>query len=101
MGQRSSVRMESRAGTQVKKQLEAISESEPSVTGVLVPDQPPAPVDVTSEERHQRISVAAYHRAESRGFAPGYQLNDWFDAEAEIQSPRSVIRLNSKDRTEK
>ncbi|TCJ12390.1 DUF2934 domain-containing protein [Parasulfuritortus cantonensis] len=32
------------------------------------------------------IAVAAYHRAEKRGFAPGYELQDWLDAEAEISA---------------
>ena len=30
------------------------------------------------------IAVAAYYRAERRGFAPGHELEDWFAAEAEI-----------------
>jgi len=29
------------------------------------------------------IAVAAYFRAEQRGFAPGDELDDWFQAEAE------------------
>jgi hypothetical protein len=31
----------------------------------------------------EMIAVAAYFRAEQRGFAPGDELADWFDAEAE------------------
>lgn len=31
----------------------------------------------------EMISVAAYFRAEQRGFAPGDELDDWFRAEAE------------------
>jgi hypothetical protein len=30
------------------------------------------------------IAVAAYHKAEKRGFAPGHELNDWAEAEKEI-----------------
>lgn len=30
------------------------------------------------------IAVAAYYRAERRGFAPGHELEDWLAAEAEI-----------------
>ncbi len=39
---------------------------------------------VTGEERHQLIMQAAYFRAERRGFAPGAELDDWLQAEAEI-----------------
>lgn len=31
----------------------------------------------------EMIAVAAYFRAEQRGFAPGDELDDWFQAEAE------------------
>ena len=40
-------------------------------------------VDLTLEEM---IAIAAYFRAELRGFAPGDELADWFQAEAEYKS---------------
>jgi hypothetical protein len=39
---------------------------------------------VTEYERQQRIADNAYYRAERRHFAPGYELIDWFAAEAEV-----------------
>ena len=39
---------------------------------------------VTSQEREQMIATAAYLRAEQRGFASGYELEDWLQAEAEV-----------------
>ena len=35
----------------------------------------------------QRAAIAelAYYRAERRGFAPGGELEDWLDAEAEVR----------------
>lgn len=36
------------------------------------------------ERRHALISEAAYFRAEARSFAPGGDLGDWLEAEAEI-----------------
>ena len=36
-------------------------------------------------ERQQLIAERAYFRAEKRGFAPGGELQDWFEAEAEIE----------------
>jgi len=37
-------------------------------------------------ERHLRIAQAAYYIAERRGFAPGNELEDWLQAEAEVES---------------
>ena len=31
------------------------------------------------------IAEAAYYRAESRGFSPGLQMEDWLEAEKEIK----------------
>lgn len=40
--------------------------------------------NVSLKERWEMISVAAYHKAEKRGFEPGYELQDWAEAEKEI-----------------
>lgn len=32
----------------------------------------------------ERIAVAAYYRAQARGFAPGREVDDWLAAEREI-----------------
>lgn len=38
------------------------------------------------------IAKEAYYRAEKRGFAPGYEEQDWKEAEAEVRSRRSKRR---------
>lgn len=38
----------------------------------------------TAEQRHERIAVVAFRLAESRGFAPGGELEDWLRAESQI-----------------
>jgi len=43
-------------------------------------------IESSPEKRWQVIAVAAYHRAEKRGFAPGDELQDWIEAEKEIDS---------------
>ena len=45
---------------------------------------PVAKPTVTPEERYKMIAAAAYSKAEHRGFASGYALNDWIAAEKEI-----------------
>jgi hypothetical protein len=42
------------------------------------------PAGVPLEQRRNYVEVAAYHIAERRGFAPGNPLEDWVQAEAEI-----------------
>jgi hypothetical protein len=53
---------------------------------------------ITGEERHQLIAEAAYFRAERRNFTPGYELEDWLDAEAEIEMKLSKIGTESPSR---
>jgi hypothetical protein len=42
-----------------------------------------------SDSREARIAEAAYWRAERRGFAPGHELEDWLDAEREVDNSPS------------
>jgi hypothetical protein len=44
-------------------------------------EMPASPEDV-----RQRIEMAAYLRAKQRGFTPGYELDDWLKAEAEVKN---------------
>jgi hypothetical protein len=37
-----------------------------------------------SESSREAIAKAAYARAERRGFAPGYEVEDWLEAEREV-----------------
>jgi hypothetical protein len=39
---------------------------------------------VSGQDRNLLIARAAYFRAEKRGFAPGGELQDWVEAEAEV-----------------
>jgi len=54
-----------------------------------------ASTGVSSEEKHQLIAKAAYFRAERRSFVPGYELEDWLDAEAEIEKILSKIGIDN------
>jgi hypothetical protein len=42
----------------------------------------------TPAERQRRICELAYRLAEQRGFAPGGELDDWFEAEREVDAGR-------------
>jgi hypothetical protein len=39
---------------------------------------------ISAQEREVLVARAAYFRAEKRGFAPGSELQDWVEAEAEV-----------------
>lgn len=41
-------------------------------------------VSDSADERHRLIAEAAYYRALARGFTPGGEVDDWVQAEAEI-----------------
>jgi hypothetical protein len=41
---------------------------------------------MTPEERHRVIALKAYLRAEARGFQGGNQVQDWIEAEAEVDA---------------
>jgi len=48
------------------------------------PQAAPSPA-LNAQERDKLVAQAAYFRAEKRGFAPGYELQDWVEAEAEVK----------------
>lgn len=41
--------------------------------------------NIGPERRRQMIAEAAYFRAQRRGFAPGAEVEDWLESEAEIE----------------
>lgn len=46
-------------------------------------------IDETNNEDHyQRIATAAYYRAQKRGFIDGDAVQDWLEAEMEVNNTR-------------
>ena len=89
----------SRTQTERAKQAKARAGDPPRAAkaGSSRPD-PEADVGVRAarnpQDRWAMIAELAYFRAEQRGFAPGGELQDWLDAEAEVDAAR-VGRGNS------
>jgi Protein of unknown function (DUF2934) len=48
------------------------------------PERNDVATSLTPAERLRMIELAAFFRAERRGFAPGHEFEDWLAAEAEI-----------------
>lgn len=80
--------------------------------GVQRPDAPESKSDASasgpgimpvsarlSSSLHERISKRAYELAAQREFAPGHELDDWLQAEAEIEAgpPRNTPPDNPFD----
>jgi hypothetical protein len=55
-----------------------------SVQSIVITDALTPAVD----ERHDWIARTAYHKAAARGFAPGREMDDWLEAEAEFAAQR-------------
>jgi len=52
------------------------------------PDLPASRTPVpklSPEEVYRLIQESAYFRAKARGFAPGHEVQDWIEAEAEVR----------------
>jgi hypothetical protein len=47
------------------------------------PDRPP---DLSEAERRDRIAMAAYYNAARRGFTQGRELEDWLEAEKQVET---------------
>ena len=56
-----------------------------------------AQITARTAAREAAIAREAYYRAERRGFAPGYELDDWLAAEAEIDGNGPIEVLGSVD----
>lgn len=67
-----------------KKPAQAIPEAAPDAAPRKRAVRPPKPPP-SGPDRLAMIAEAAYFRAERRGFAPGSALQDWLEAEAEIE----------------
>ena len=62
-----------------------ISKSKKTVTKIASFEQ-----SNNEEEQQLMISEAAYYRAENRGFTPDHELEDWLEAEKQVQEMTQV-----------
>lgn len=47
---------------------------------------------LSREQRHEMVAVAAYLRAERRGFSPGREMEDWYEAAAAVDRMLATMR---------
>jgi hypothetical protein len=72
-----------------KPEIRVASASKPATRW----SQPVRPVSwvphrLTTAERHRLISDLAYRKAQLRDFAPGGEIEDWLEAEREVDAGR-------------
>jgi hypothetical protein len=58
--------------------------TKPKVAKPKAPERNDVATSLTPVERQRMVELAAFFRAERRGFAPGHEFEDWLAAEAEI-----------------
>ena len=54
--------------------------------GLTTPDNAAHLHQLSDEEIYRLIQESAYYKAEARGFSPGYEEQDWLEAEAEMKA---------------
>lgn len=56
--------------------------------GALIPvigiESSPESFTEPTEHKYSQIAERAYYKAEARGFEPGHEIEDWFEAEDEL-----------------
>jgi len=66
------------------KKPAAVKKAVPAKKAAVVAERPNAVPELTPDQRRYYVEVAAYYIAERRGFHGGSQMDDWVQAEAEI-----------------
>ena len=77
-----------------RKQADTASEARPLADNNRIENHTLTPSD-SGDARHTLIAEAAYRRAEKRGFVDGYDLQDWFAAEREVDEILDADRLET------
>lgn len=81
----------------VNRAPNADEQSPETLVSEIVHDDPPRSANSTvAVDREARIAHRAYELAEARGFAPGAALEDWLQAEREIDG-NSVKQVPPED----
>lgn len=78
--------MASRRIPDAPRPTEGVPPADPVRRTAKVVRKPGVRAAVSAEDRRAMIAQNAYLRAQRRGFVPGYETEDWFAAEAEVDA---------------
>ena len=68
----------------ISKSANVVSAKRPGKSAPIPSTSKKIGPSISAEERQRLVERVAYFRAEKRGFAPGFELQDWIEAEAEV-----------------
>ncbi len=71
----------------MSKKPPTVAENRTTQTPPPAAHDTPTPGHAEDEALRRRIAEAAYYRAQRRGFAPGGEQQDWFEAESDLRAP--------------
>ena len=73
-------------------QVRSTRNEEPAIVAISVSKLVrPVVAPLSDEERLRLVAVTAYYLAESRGFQPGHEQEDWLSAEMQIGSLGALV----------
>ena len=78
--------MATRRTNEIPTLTEARARSAPPKASRGAKEKSPQRAAVSTDDRRAMIAEAAYLRAESRGFVPGHETEDWLAAEIEVDA---------------
>jgi hypothetical protein len=78
------VKAPAKASVKARAAAPSSASAGPKVTKPKPAVRPDVETSLTASDRLRMIELAAFFRAERRGFVPGFEVEDWFAAEAEI-----------------
>jgi hypothetical protein len=64
---------------------QAATSPKPAVDKTMGKNTTPPAGQPSPEDVRRRIEMQAYFKAKARGFVPGYELQDWLEAEREVK----------------
>jgi hypothetical protein len=85
----STSRVTTTRSTRRKSPVPMVPPAKPAAASGLIAAMSAEPVrhrPIDPDSRRLMIAEAAYYCAEKRGFAPGGELQDWLDAEAQLKA---------------
>ena len=66
--------------------IKAVQKKTKNPNPAIVTESQPKP---GCEDKNYRVALRAYYKAEARGYEPGHEIQDWLDAEAEVEAEES------------
>ena len=74
-----------KAGNSAAAPRASVATRKPAKTALDAPGSGQNGAQPTPEQLYRMIQETAYYKAKARNFAPGHEVQDWIEAEAEVR----------------